>query len=176
MMFIYRLMRAVVRDPTLYEEVEHDRAATLQAGLVVLLASAAAGVGAGGWHGVSPETFVLFSIIAMVSWLTWAVITLEIGRRLMPQPQTRASYGELIRTLGFAAAPGLSQIFAAFPVVTGVVFVLAALWMLAAMVIAVRQALDYTSTARALAVCGLGWALAIVVSITLGLLFSRPVG
>ncbi len=172
--FSYRVMRAVVLDASLYEEVEHDRTAMPGAGTVVLLSSLAAGLGAGGWQGVSPRAFVVFSAIALVSWLVWAAITLEIGTRLMPEPQTRASYGELLRPLGFAAAPGLLQVFAAFPVVTGPVFALCAVWMLAAMVVAVRQALDYTSTGRAVAVCGLGWAVAVAMSLGLGLILTRP--
>lgn len=171
--FAYRVMRAAFLDASLFEEVEHDRSATAGAAVVVLLSSVAAGIGAGGWHGPSPTTVVVFSMVALVSWLSWAGMTLEIGRRLMPEPQTRASYGELLRPLGFAAAPGLFQVFAAFPVVTSAMFGLTAFWMLAAMVIAVRQALDYTSTGRAIAVCGVGWVLALAMAFGLELILSR---
>jgi hypothetical protein len=58
------------------------------------------------------------------------------------------------------------------PGVTVPVFAATAVWMLAAMVVAVRQALDYTSTMRAAAVCVLGWSLAIGIAIILGLLFG----
>ena len=170
-----RLMRAIALDASVFEEIEHDRGALAGALATVLLATFAAGVGAGGWRGVSLRTFLIFAVIALVSWSVWAVVTLEIGGRVMPEPQTRATYSEMLRPLGFAAAPGLMMAFAAFPVVTGLVFAVAAVWMLAAMVLAVRQALDYTSTGRAIAVCVLGWVLALVMSVTLGVLFSQPV-
>jgi hypothetical protein len=92
--------------------------------------------------------------------------------RLLPQPQTRSNVGELLRTIGFATAPGCLRVLGVLPGVTIPVFAVTAVWMLAAMVVAVRQALDYDSTARALAVCGVGWLLTIVIVIVLGLAFG----
>lgn len=171
--FSYRLVRATTLDSALYEEVESDRTATAQACATVLLSSVAAGVGASGWHDVSLATFALFSAIALALWVAWALLVLQIGSRLLPEPQTQTSAGELLRTIGFAAAPGLFQVFAAFRGVTTIVFALTAVWMLAAMVVAVRQALDYRSTAHALAVCAIGWALAVGMPIAVALIFSR---
>ena len=44
--FINRVFRAIKIDIDLYEEVEKDKSATFQAGIVVVLSSLAAGVGA----------------------------------------------------------------------------------------------------------------------------------
>ena len=93
----------------------------------------------------------------------------------MPEPQTRVDVGELLRTTGFAAAPGLVRVFGILPYVTIPAIAVAAVWTIAAMVVAVRQALDYTSTSRAIAVCVIGWSLAVVFSIALGLLFGPTV-
>jgi hypothetical protein len=98
--------------------------------------------------------FATASVIALLGWAAWALLTFEIGTRLLPTADTRADPGELLRTLGFAAAPGLIQGLGAFPEAQRPIFVIAVLWTVAASVVAVRQALDYTSTARALAVCG----------------------
>jgi len=76
---------------------------------------------------------------------------------VMPEPQTHADFGQLLRTIGFAATPGLLQVLGILPVVGGLVTLVAWLWQLAAMVIAVQQALDYTSIGRAVAVCLIGW-------------------
>jgi len=111
-------------------------------------------------------------VISLLAWATWALVTFEIGARLLPTPDTRVNVGELLRTLGFAATPGLIQVLGVLPGAMTPVFVLAALWTLAATVVAVRQALDYTSTARALAVCSLGWVLSLVVAAVLGLMFG----
>ena len=93
----------------------------------------------------------------------------------MPQPQTRSNVGELLRTIGFATAPGCLRVLGILPGSTIPVFALSAIWMLAAMVVAVRQALDYETTSRALAVCALGWVLAIAMAIVIGLLFGPSV-
>jgi hypothetical protein len=112
--------------------------------------------------------------IALIAWAAWALITFEIGVRLMPQPQTRSNVGELLRTIGFATAPGCLRVLGVLPGVAIPVFAVTTIWMLATMVVAVRQALDYRSTGRALAVCGLGGGLVLTITIVLGLAFGPP--
>ncbi|MDZ7683902.1 MAG: hypothetical protein U5O39_01615 [Gammaproteobacteria bacterium] len=65
--------------------------------------------------------------------------------------------GQLLRTLGFAQSPGIIRVFAFIPGIGPLLYLVAAIWMLVAMVIAVRQALDYESTGRAVAVVLLGF-------------------
>ena len=175
--FLLRLAGAATLDPRTYEDVEADQMATLQALAVILLASFAAGIGASGWRSevASVLTVSAFAAtIALVAWICWALVTFEIGSRLFPESQTRADVGQLLRTLGFSAAPGLFLVFGAFPGLTTPVFVLTAAWLLAAMVIALRQALDYTSLLRAVGVCSLGWLLTLAFILVFGLL-SGPV-
>jgi Yip1-like protein len=175
--FLRRLFGAAMLDPGTYEEVEADRTATPQALTVVVFSSLAAAIGARGVNGGSATLafFASASVIALLAWATWALVTFEIGGRLLPTPDTRVDPGELLRTLGFAAAPGLIQVFAVLPRMAVPVFVLAIVWALAASVVAVRQALDYTSTARALAVSSLGITLALAMAIVLGLVFAPAV-
>ena len=150
-----RIIRAAKLDAQLYEEVEADREATGQAMAVVVMSAVAAGIGtlgSGGLFGIAGGT-----ILALVGWLIWAFLTYFIGTRLLPEPQTKADFGELLRTIGFASAPGLLRVFGVLPGLGPVIFMAAGIWMLVAMVIAVRQALDYTSTSRAVGVCLIGW-------------------
>jgi len=170
--FVRRLLGAAALDASVYEEVEADQAATTQALAVVLLSSAAAGIGAQELGETSPASVALFSTIALIAWMGWAFVTYEIGVRLLPEPETRSDPGELLRTIGFATAPGLLRIFALLPGARVPVFALTAVWMLVAMILAVRQALDYKSTGRAIGVCALGWVLSIVFAFVLGLLFG----
>ena len=172
--FLQRLIGAAALDAAIYEEVEADRNATGQAMLIVVLSSIAAGIGARGF-GSSFSSVAFFGVVALMTWATWALVMFEIGGRLMPEPQTRTSPGELLRTLGFAATPGLASLLGAVPGVTTRVFVLVWVWMLLAMVVAVRQALDYRSTARAVAVCLLGGVLAAAIAIILGIFFGPTV-
>ena len=120
-------------------------------------------------------SIAFFGVVALLSWATWALVMFEIGSRLMPAPETRTSPGELLRTLGFAATPGLASLLGVVPQVTTRVFVLVWVWMLLAMVVAVRQALDYRSTAKAVAVCVLGGVLAAAMAVVLGILFGPTV-
>ena len=153
--FISRMIRAAKLDVQLYEEVEADQSAMGQAMGVVVLSSVAAGIGSSGVLGLGG----MFGgvIAALVGWFIWAYLTYFIGAKLLPEPQTRADHGELLRTIGFSSSPGLIRVFGIVPPLAGIVFLVAAIWMLVAMIIAVRQALDYTSTMRAVGVCLVGW-------------------
>jgi len=158
---IDRMIRAAKLDPTLYEEVEADTDALGQAAIVVVLASLAAGIGS--LSAAGPQGLILGAVASLIGWGLWAALTYLIGAKLLPEPQTRADIGELLRTLGFAGAPGVLRVFGAIPFLGTIVAILASFWMLAAMVVAVRQALDYTSTGRAVAVCLIGFAVQMLV-------------
>lgn len=170
--FVNRMMRAAKLEANLYEEVEADTGAMGQATAVVVLSAVAAGVGTGRLGGV-----LLGSVAALVSWYVWAYLTYWIGTRLLPERETRATLGELLRTIGFASSPGLLRVVGVIPGLRGLVFLVAAIWMLVAMVIAVRQALDYRSTRRAVGVCAIGWVVQmILIALALWLLggLGRP--
>ncbi len=160
-----RMIRAAKLDIHLYEEVEADKQAMGQAMTVVILSSVAAGVGTISSVGVSGLFWGTFA--ALASWFIWAFLTYFIGTRILPEPQTRADMGELLRTIGFSSSPGVLRVLAVIPVLGSLVFLVTAVWMLVAMVLAVRQALDYKSTGRAVGVCALGWILLVVVNLLL---------
>ncbi|MBI4209851.1 MAG: YIP1 family protein [Deltaproteobacteria bacterium] len=163
--FFSRVMRAAKLDVQLYEEVEADRSATRQALLVVILSSVAAGigrVGAGGMGG-----FFVGGALSLIGWVIWAYLTYLIGTKLLPQPQTEADVGQLLRTTGFSSAPGILRVLGIIPGLAGILFFVTSIWMLIAMVIAVRQALDYTGTGRAVAVCLIGWIIQTLILVTL---------
>ena len=172
--FLQRLIGAAALDAAIYEDVEADRSATAQAFAIVLLSSIAGGVGATGIT-LGAVNVAFFSMVALLAWAGWALVTYTIGVHLLPEPQTRADVGELMRTIGFASTPGLLRVLGVMSPLAKPVFALTTLWMLAAMIVAVRQALDYTSTARAVAVCVVGWVLAIAFAVAFGLLFAPSV-
>ena len=165
--FKNRIIRAAMLDVNLYEEVEADKGAMGQAMGIVVLSSIAAGVGLierGGLSGIFTGT-----IASLFGWYVWAYLTYFVGTKFLPEPQTEADHGELLRTIGFSSSPGLIRVLGIIPGLGSVVFSAAAIWMLVAMVIAVRQALDYNSTLRAVGVCVIGWVTQILI---LMLLFS----
>ena len=162
-----RMVRAARLDVELYEEVEKDQSALSQAMTVVVISSLAGGIGS---LGVLGFWGLLVGLIgALAGWFIWAFLTYFIGTRLLPEPQTEANLGELLRTIGFSSSPGVIRVLGFIPFLGGIALLVASIWMLAAMVIAVRQALDYKSTWRAVGVCGIGWVAQMLI---FGLLFS----
>jgi len=170
-----RMLRAAQLDAALYEEVEADQGALWQATSVVVLSSLAAGIGSRGSG--AGGSLIIVILATLLGWYTWAYLTYFIGTRLLPGLRTEADWGQLLRTIGFSSAPGVVRVIGVFlaPAWVNVIFLLVAAWMLVAMIIAVRQALDYESTARAVAVCALGWVIDLVISLVfLGLLSTSP--
>ena len=167
--FIDRMLRAAKLDVQLYEEVEADKNAMPQAMGVVMLSSIAAGLGGMGMGASGPGVILIGIIASIGGWYVWAFLTYFIGTKFLPEPQTRADLGELLRTIGFSSSPGLIRILGIIPGLGAILFSAAAIWMLIAMVIAVRQALDYKSTWRAAGVCLIGW---LIQGLIIVLLFS----
>jgi hypothetical protein len=162
-------------DPAIYEEIEADRGAAVQALSVVVLSSLAAGVGARGFGDASFVGLAFISVLSLLAWASWALLTFEVGVGLMPEAQTRSSVGELLRTIGFAATPGILNAFAAIPRITRQVFIVTSIWMLLAMIVAVRHSLDYRSTSRAVIVCVIGWMLALAIVVAISVAFGPTV-
>ena len=168
--FLNRIYRAIKIDPDLYEEVEHDKSATFQAASVVVLSSLAAGIGA--IHlGVS--NFVLGPILSLVSWYFWAFLIYIVGTKLFPDKETKSDHGELLRTIGFSSAPGIIRVFGFTPELMTVTFIGSSFWMLACMVVGVRQALDYKSLWKAFGVVVVCWFIQAFLLILIVMLFSK---
>jgi hypothetical protein len=150
--------------------VEADSTATPQALAVVVLVSVASGLAVGdGVRGLVGGT-----IAGLLSWVIWAWLIYVIGTRWLPEPDTKSDVGELLRVIGFATAPGILRVLGVVPVLSAVVLVVTAIWTLVAVVIGVRQALDYRSTGRAVGVCLIGWLVQVAIFALLGLVLARP--
>jgi hypothetical protein len=173
--FASRFLGAICLVPATYEDVESDHHATAQAVVVVALSSVAGGLGMAGINGYDLRSLLLGTITALVGWLAWATLIYLVGARFLRESQTHADVGELLRTLGFASAPGVVRVVGLVPGYGWPVYVASSIWILAAMVVAVRQALDFTTTRRALAVCAAGWLLVVVFAVFMGVIFGPTV-
>jgi hypothetical protein len=140
---------------------------------VVLIANLAVGIGLGARQGT--QGLIGITLASLVTWLIWAAVIWFVGTKILPTPTTSSSIGELLRTTGFALAPGVFRVFSAVPVFGYLIAFIVDVWILAAVVVAVRQALDYTSTWRAVAVCLTGWLLYVFVGFLLVPLTGMPV-
>ena len=156
-----RMRGAALLDVATYEEVEHDADATGQAAVVVVIVAVCAAIGAV-WRG--GPSIIIAPVGAVLSWLLWSAITYVIGDKLLGGT---ATWGELLRTLGFAQAPGVLLIFGIVPILGGIVRVVVSVWMLLTGIIAIRQALDF-STGKAIVTALLGWVAIVLLAFLTG--------
>ncbi len=169
-----RMTRAIKLDVHLFEEVEADSGATGQALLAVIAVSVATGIGAGlaslGRGGGAPFFLALAGgvVSSIAGWLAWSFLTYFIGTRIFKGPATSATWGELLRAIGFSTSPGVFRIFFFIPIVGGIISLVASVWSLIAGVIAVRQALDF-STGRAVLTVAAGF---IAYLLIIGVMFT----
>ena len=142
-----RMIRAAQGDVSTYEDVERDVNATSQAAIVVLIVAIATGIGRITSDNVGGLIFGV--IAAFVGWIVWSFVTYWVGTKIFGTAETRATPGELLRTLGFARAPGVLNIIGLIPVLGWIIWPVTWIWSLVLGVIAIRQALDF-STGRAI--------------------------
>jgi hypothetical protein len=145
-----RMRGAALLDVATYEEVEHDNEATGQAAVVVVIVAVCSAIGAV-WRG--GPSIIMAPVTAILGWLLWSAITYVIGDKLLGGT---ATWGELLRTIGFAQSAGVLMIFGIVPLLGGLVRIIVGLWLLAAGIVAIRQALDF-STGKAIITAFLGW-------------------
>jgi hypothetical protein len=167
--FVERVVGAARLDAKAYEEIEADPTALGQSMAVVAASALAAGVGSLGSGAMGVAAALVGGI---VGWFLWAVVTWLVGTKILPEAATRADLGQMLRTIGFSAAPGLLNVLAIIPFLGPLVWFVAALWQLVAMVVAVRQALDYRGTGRAVLVCLIGWVFYMIVSVGLAMVMG----
>lgn len=168
--YVQRLIGAAKLDPQTYEEVEADSTAMGQALGTVVLSSVASGIASFSSMGV--RGLIFGAVASLLGWFIWAGLTFVIGTKVMPEAQTQSDMGELLRTIGFAASPGILQILGVLPLVGPLIGIIISFWMLAAMIVAVRQALDYSSTLRAVGVCFVGFVVYMIVIVAISVVFG----
>lgn len=166
---IGRMLGAARLNAQTYEEVEHDSGATIQALLVIILVSIASFVGqllAG--DDMNVVAALINGIVwGIIGWALWALFTWLIGSTLLKTDQTEADWGQLARCTGFAQTPRILNVFLFIPILGPILVLVGLVWTIIAMIVAVRQSLDYTSTWRAFFVIVLAF---IPVAITSGLI------
>ncbi len=171
---LQRMIGAARLDAHTFEEVEDDHGATRQAMLVVIIVSIATAIGGLAAADQLIVGLIFGTIRGIAGWALWALVTYWVGTKILNTPGTHANWGQLARTTGFAQTPGILQVFAFIPVFGGLIALIASIWQFVAMVIAVRQALDYESTWRAVGVVVIGFVIVIIPLLIIGAILLRP--
>jgi hypothetical protein len=149
-----RMVRASRADVHVYEEVERDIGATGQAATVVLIAAVATGIGQLANGGIGG---LIGGVVAgLVGWVLWSFIAYWVGKTVFKTPNTRVSPGEMLRTLGFSQSPGVLNVLGIIPLLGPLVLFITSIWTLVLGIIAIRQAMDF-STGRAIATALVGF-------------------
>ena len=164
-----RVVGAMSLKASTFQEIEHDTTAMGQAVGVIALAAVSTGLGNVWYGGVSG---ILTGIVmSLIGYAVWALVVWLVGTKVMPDPATKADFPETFRTIGFAAASGILGIVTIIPILGWLLLFVLWIWQIAAMVIAVREVLDYTDTMKAVIVVVIGWLIQLVVTILLGMMF-----
>jgi len=156
-----RMVGAALLKIQIYEEVEADTTATAQAAMVVIIAAIASAIGS---YSLGPSAALSHLVMALLGWLIWAGVTYLIGVHVF---SGTATWGELLRTLGFAHAPAVLYVLGILPIIGSLIVYAVMIWVLICGIIAIRQALDF-STGKAVLTALLGWLLLIIPSLILG--------
>jgi hypothetical protein len=158
-----RIVGAMRLQASTFEEVEHDATATSQAATVVLLAAIASAIGSIGFFYFGIVRFVMTIVMSLIGWAIGAAVIWIVGTRLFPGRNTEADYGQILRVAGFAQAPGLFSILGIIPILGYLIRFVVWIWTLVALIVGVRQALDYDDTLKAVIVCVVAWAIELAV-------------
>ncbi len=162
MTFGDRVIGALKLEANAFEDVERDPTAIGQSVGVIVLSAVSAGIGNIYWGGISG--IVSTAITSLISFLIWSLIVWLVGTKLMPEATTKADFPETFRVLGFSAAPGLLGFITIIPILGYLIMFVIWLWTIAAMIVAVKAVLDYSTIGKAIVVVLIGFIINLIIT------------
>ena len=162
-----RILGALKLQTAAYEEIEADQKATGEAAFIIVATSLVSGAVNGVLTGASSGFFGALG--SLLGWAFYAWVAYIVGVKLFPGPQTKSSWGELARTLGYANTARFLIVFELVPGLQAITRTVVAIWVLVATVVALRAALDVT-TGRAIWIAiasAIGQLIVIAVALTI---------
>lgn len=163
-----RVIGAMRLQATTFEEVEHDATATSQAAMIVAAVGVAGAIASIRYMGVIG--LISMVVFQLIGWVVGSFVVLIVGTKIFPGKNTQADLGQMLRTMGFAQSVGLFNVLGIIPFIGWLIRLVVAIWALVAMVIAVRQALDYEDTMKAVIVCVVAWVIMFMVTFIAGVM------
>lgn len=169
-----RILRVIKLDKSVYAEVEADQMATSQAAIVVAIVAVLSAIAGGvttliaGEGGGFIGAFLGALIGAFVSWVVWAAVTYFVGTTLF---HGEATIGEMLRVIGFAQAPLMLNALSFIPCIGAIISLAAWLFSLYTGFLAIQEGLDL-DTGKTLATVAIGWVVAFIVSLLIGMIFG----
>ncbi|MCP4292417.1 MAG: hypothetical protein GY780_11365 [bacterium] len=148
------MIRAAKLEPGFYNEIAQNEDSMGAAVTVVVIVSAAAGIGAAL---AGPAGLIGGAVMALLGWVLQAALAYVVGTKLIPDPDTRCDLTAVLRVTGFATAPGVLAVVGIVPGFGWLVGVVASLWQLAAFVVAIRVVMNFDGNGKAIMVVIIGW-------------------
>ncbi|MFH1414945.1 MAG: hypothetical protein ABIH89_02530 [Elusimicrobiota bacterium] len=163
---IARILRVLKLEDELYREVESVPDAISEAVIIVIISSIAAGIGSLGKIGLTG--IIIITLGSLVNWIIWAFLVYFIATNIIRGSRVYLSQGDFLRVVGFASAPGIIRILALLPGMYYIVHIIAHLWMIASMIVAVREVFMFEKTSGAVKVSIVGWVFMVLAAFVLG--------
>ena len=154
------MLRAAKLEASLYDEVKADTTANRQAFLVVVISGVAEslalalGIRLGTISGIVDTDvnrlqlaiLLLVPLVGgIVGWLIWSLLAYWLGTTIFKQGETSASYGGVLRAIGFANSPMVLGFFVFIPYVGAVIALAVSIWVFIATIAALKQALSLSA-------------------------------
>jgi len=164
------LRGALTLDARTYREVEQDVDANGQAALTVIIAALASGIGAlagSDWLRIALGTIVS----SVVQWIVFSFVAYFVGSTLFATPQTSATPGQVLRTLGFAQAPKFFAVLGIIPILGWIAGLVVFIWFIVAAITALQEAFEFNA-ARAIGTGIVALIGIIIVDVVLAIFFG----
>jgi hypothetical protein len=170
---IDRILRIIKLDFSVFRDIESDPAATVQAAIVVVLASGLSAAGTALSSDTSQAVAVAFLgsfISGVVGWLVWSAVTHFVGKALY---QSGGTLEQMVRVVGYANAPRFLGVLSFIPCLGPLAGLAGLVLSLIATIMAISEGLD-VSTGQAIIVAVVGFAAAFLVMVIVGLVLGLP--
>ena len=143
---IERAQRVMQLQQPVFRTIARDPNATKQAAIVVAVVAIASAIG-GADEGAGGIFVGLIG--AFLGWLIYAGMAWFFGTNIFGTPTTVTNWESLLRTLGYAQAPGILSIFGFIPLLGWIAALVGGIWAIVTAIIAIRETLGF-GTGRAI--------------------------
>lgn len=169
-----RMLRVIKLDSSLFEEIIDDSTSQSQYAWVVAILAMATGFGMFSQAGATAVNICL--VTTFLSWYFWAFSVYFIGTYMFREVESKTDRKTIMRVMGFANAPGALRLLGVVPQTAPVVFLVTTIWMIAASVTGVKQAMHIRENSKVVVLCAGTWLLSFLVQVLLLILFFSVFG
>lgn len=163
-----RIIRIIKLDFPVFKDIESDPKATTEAAIVVAATSVLSAIGSAVASDRPIMGFLGGVISGVVGWIVWSFVSHFVGGVLY---QSKGTFENMLRVIGYANAPQLLGILNIIPCIGWIGGLAGAILALIAGIMAIREGLDL-DTGQAIIVALIGFLALLLVNIIIGIIFG----